>query len=283
MRAGVLLVGLSLGASAPLSAQLGAIGAATGAAAVSTEEGINSAPLLSESGLVLGDGWAVNAGFSLVETEVLLFDGFGGSEQATFSSTGLSVSGVFAPNPDLMLGATITPYLGVMLESPSGSSDDSGRGDASLFAKYRAWRSQDGRSSFAATGSVRLPVASDGFGQEGASVGASGAISHRLGGGSPLTLHGSLGFSVPTNEDDGVTAVNFSGAGVYRTSERFAFSGELLGASADGEYIVNLAPGARISAGQNWLVDLALAFNVGTSLEVSPFDYGFFVGGNYVP
>ncbi|MEZ4414226.1 MAG: transporter [Gemmatimonadota bacterium] len=283
MKSGVLVLGMLVGVATPAAAQLGAIGAATGAAAVSTPDGINAAPLLSESGLVLGGGWAVAASYSMIETTIGIFDPFEGATEGTLTSSGLSVTGVFAPNPDLMLGASITPYVGVSAESPSSTFDDSGRGDASIFAKYRAWRSEDGRSSFAATGAVRLPVGSEDFGQAGASLGVSGAVSHRLAGGSPLTVHGSLGFVVPTDDQDGMTAINFSGAGVYRTSDRFAFSGELLGATSDGEYAINLAPGARISATSQWLIDLAVAFNVASSLDVSPFDYAFVLGGTYVP
>lgn len=283
MRSGALVIGLVVCTATPAAAQLGAIGAATGAAAVATADGINSAPLLSESGLVLGQAWAANATFSMVEATVGTFDPAQGVTDATLTSSGFGVSAVFAPNPDLMLGASVTPYVSVSAETPSATFDDSGRGDASLFAKYRAWRSEDGRSSFAATGGVVLPVGSEDFGQQGASLSVAGAVSHRLAGGSPLTLHGSIGFSIPTDDADGKTTLSFSGAGVYRTSERLALSGELLGASSDGEYAINLAPGVRISANRHWLIDVAAAINVATSLEDSPFDYGLVLGGTYVP
>jgi len=296
---GILSI-MTLAGAGSLSAQFGVPTVPIGAGAVEKSmdgatdsqrsDALDSAPILSESGLVLEDGWAVNSFVSSYEVNSLITDGFT-IDDLVLTSTALSLSGVIAPSPDFMLGATLRPYLSVSAESQAfGNDEDSGTGDASIFAKYRLHQSDDGRTSVAATGAVSLPIGSDNsdsgglmFGQYGASFGATAGVSHRLADGSPLSLHGSLGFTVPTDEMDGEAVVNFSGAGVYRTSPKFALSGEVLGASSDGEYIVNLAPGGRITAGSNFLVDLALALNVASSSDVSPFEYGFFLGGTYIP
>lgn len=292
----VTLIGLAaFTGAAPLSAQLGVPVVPIGAAAVekgattATTDGIDSAPMLSESGLVLGDGYAINAFVSTYEVNSLISDGIT-IEDLVLTSTALSVSGVFALSPDLMLGASISPYVSVTGESQSFSDSDSGNGDASIFAKYRVHRSEDGRTSVAATGMLTLPIGADNseqgglkFGQNGVSIGATAGVSHRLAGGSPVSVHGSFGVTVPTDDLDGDAVMNFSGAGVYRTSPKFAISGEVLGAMSNGEYLVNLAPGGRITASNNFLVDVAFAINLASSLDVSPFEYGFFLGGTFIP
>jgi len=66
-------------------------------------------------------------------------------------------------------------------------------------------------------------------------------------------LHGSLGFIVPTSDEDGNTIVGFNAALVYAAQQTLSLSAELLGSTASmgGERFtaIDFAPGVRVRAG----------------------------------
>jgi hypothetical protein len=263
-----------LAAAQPAAGQVGAIGGAP-SSAVSGGATAARAPLFSESALVMPrGGWTAGAygGYTSGGIE-------GDFTSIDFSFTQLVIGGFFALTERVVLGAAIFPYASVSVDSDFGSEEESGRGDGLLYGKAQFWSSADGRTSIAGIANVGLPIGDDDFGAEGVSFGIGGAVTHTV---NQVSLHGSAGFAIPTDDADGETTFNFNAAFVYAAQSVLSLGAELLGStfSAGGERftIINAAPGARVRLAERVFLDGGLLFNVSTSPGESPFDYAFLIG-----
>ena len=260
----------------PAAAQIGAIGGAPGAVATGAEA-TAGAPIFGESALVMPKGsWAAGAyaGYTSGSVQSAV-------ASADFSFTQVMMAGFYSPVDRLTLGAMIFPYASVEVESGLGGGEESGRGDAQIYAKYQLWNSTDGRTSIAGAGSIGLPIGDDDFGAEGASFGVGGAVSHAL---DRISLHGSLGVAIPTDEIDGETTLNFGSALVYAALPTLSLGIELLGSTFSSDQLddrftsIDLAPGARLRVGDRVFLDAGILFNASTTPVESAFDYAFLVG-----
>ena len=266
-----------LAVNAPVAAQIGAIGAPGSIA--SGSEATSSAPIFTESALVMGRGmWAAGAYAGYTS------GGFDGPVSVDLSSRQLLLGAYYAPTEQLTLGVSVLPYASISAENNLGdSADESGRGDAQLRAKYQFWNSTDGRTSLAGLGSIGLPIGDDDFGASGASVGLGGAISHLA---DRVSVHGGLGFFMPTDDDDGETTIDFSAAVVYAAQEKLSLGLELLGSTFSFEGIegserytsIDLAPGARYRVAPRVFLDGGLLFNVSSTDDSSLYDYALVIG-----
>jgi hypothetical protein len=264
----------SLIAVAPAAAQVGAIGGAPGAVAAGSGATAR-APVFGESALVMPKGsWS--AGMFGAYASGGFDAGFGSTD---FSFTQVLVGAFFAPSDRLTIGASLFPYVAVDVTSDFGSGDESGRGDGSLYAKYQIANS--GNTSVAGALSIGLPIGDDNFGDEGASFGVAGIVSHTA---DRVSIHGALGVTVPTDELDGETTINFNGALMYAAQENLTIGIEMLGSTFSIEEIderftsIDIAPGARLRAGERVYLDAGLLFNASTSPGESLLDYGFIIG-----
>lgn len=257
--------------AAPAAAQVGAVGAATGAG-VAVENAHEGSPILGESGLVLAErGWSASA-YGAYTT-----GGVGeGGQALDFNVTQFLAGAFYAPVENLTVGVLAFPLTRVEVEAGAQSADDSGFGDLALYAKYRVHESPDARTHVAAIGQVGLPTAQEGFGSEGVILAGGLGVSHRLEGGS---VHAAGGLVLPTDDADGDAFFDFNAAGVIGVADRVGASLEVLGSIGD-ESVLNAGPGVRIRAGERTFVDGAVVFNVASSLDESPFDWGLVLGVN---
>jgi hypothetical protein len=204
-------------------------------------------------------------------------DGF--TSGTDFSFTQVLLGAFYAPSDRLTVGVSVFPYAAFSLDNDIGSADESGRGDASLYAKYQIASSEN--TSVAGVASLGLPVGDDTFGAEGASFGLGVVVSHTA---NLMSLHGSLGFMMPTDDLDGNAVIDFNAALMYAAQDNLTLGVELLGSSTTFEGIddryttIDLGPGARLRASERLFLDAGLLFNLSTSIGESPFDYGFVFG-----
>lgn len=258
---------------APGAAQIGAIGAVPGAAGA--DGSFAGSPIFTESATMLPRGRLSAGAHIAAVSQAMMLEGT--EVEVTVSQVLAGVS--YAPVEGLMLGFRASPYIAFEASSQFGSVDQSGHGDAFFDARYRLWRAPGGQTQLAANGSVQIPLGDEFFGAEGAALGLGAAISHQL---DRLGLHGALGASVPLDEADGQTAMNFSAAGVFGVTERIWLNLEMIGVASDGEHIVNLAPGARIGLGQRAFLDIGVLVNASSSVG-APFDSAALLGISIVP
>jgi hypothetical protein len=271
---GALALALAAVTAWPAAAQIGAIGAAP-AIFSNTDQTVAAAPILGESAYVLGRGqFGATALYGLTSGSLDLF-----ATQIDYSYSQVVLAAFYAPSDRVTLGIAAAPYLAYSFTSGGESADTSGRGDLSLYAKTRLWTSSAGVTSLGAYGSVALPVGETGFGHEGVLAGLGLALSHHI---DRVTLHASGGFAYPTKEVDGKTTVNFAGAAVIGASPAVNLDVELLGAHSDGEYVIDVAPGARVRLGTSFFLSAAMLFNASTSLAAKPYDHALVIGGSVI-
>lgn len=260
-------------AAAPASAQVGAIAAAPGGAIGGTEMTVRG-PVVTESALMLPQGmWTGSATVGVTGGS-----GFSGvAFDYTYSQ--LLLGAFYGVSDNLLIGATIFPYAGFEVEALGLSEEQTGRGDATVYAKYRVLGSADGRTSVAIAGALGLPLGDDVFGAEGLVLGLAGTVTHNL----PATsLHASAGVRMPTDEFDGETTLVWSAAAVYAASPKLSLAVELLGSrmstDLDTFSSVELVPAARYAVGRNVFLTGAVQFNVSSSPFDSAYDYAAMFG-----
>jgi hypothetical protein len=262
-------------AATPAAGQVGAIGGAPGGVIAGSGD-LARSPIFTESAYTLAkSSWSASAfgGYTSGSFE----DGV--TTGTDFNFTQLLLGGFYAPSDRLTVGASLFAYSSVSVSNSFGSADESGHGDASLYGKYQVWN--NGSTSIAGIASLGLPIGDDNFGAQGASFGLGGAISHNA---DRVSVHGSLGFTIPTDDTDGSTTTNFTGALMYAAQPKLTLGLELLGSTTKIDVIderyttIDLAPSARLSVGDRVFLDGGLIFNVSTSPGQSPYDYGFVFG-----
>jgi hypothetical protein len=262
-------------ATAPLSAQVGAFGAApAGLDAQGAPQAHVRSPILTESAVFSPAGtWSGTflAGVTTGSIDILDLE---------YDVTQTAVAAYYSVSDDLMVGFSFLPWNEISFTGEGETCASSGRGDASVNARYRVWESPDQATSAALSAGLGLPVAAEGFGAQGMVLGLGGAVSRQLDGAS---IHGSVGAAIPFDEEDGETTLRLGGAAVYGVGERVAVAGELLALLSDGEHIVNLAPGIRFQPTPRIFIDAAVLVNLATSLD-HIYDAGFVlalrIGGN---
>lgn len=275
--------GALLGGAAPAAGQIGALAAAAAAAGAGGEYALAGAPVFSESGLVLNDGWSVGAFGVTQSTSYSAFDGFNEFD-VDYTATNLAVGAFFAAGDKAMIGAVINPRVSAEFSSGGLSESTSGLGNMTVSGKFAL--SSGGSSQLAATASVELPVGDEDLTSQTATISVGLGASKQLA--ADLSLHGgaSIGMTMDdgdTQFDEGGTALSFSGAVVKQLNPKAWLSGELLGSSFDGEYQVLLAPGARFRAGERVFIDVGLAIGALSSDAVDPIDYGLAIGATLIP
>lgn len=271
---GPLALALAAITAWPAAGQIGAIGAAP-AVFSNTDQTVAAAPILGESAYLLGRGqFGATALYGLTSGSIDIL-----TTQVDYSYSQFVVAAFYAPSDRITLGIAAAPYLAYSFESQGMSADTSGRGDVSLYAKTRLWTSSAGVTSVAAYGSAALPVGESGFGHEGVVAGLGLALSHHI---DRVTLHASGGFAYPAKEVDGKTTVSFAGAAVAGLSPAVNLDLEVLGAHSDGEYVIDVAPGARVRLGKMFFLSAAMLFNASTSFDAKPYDHALVIGGSII-
>jgi hypothetical protein len=266
---------LQLAASPAAHGQIGAIAAAPGGAMGGTEL-TTRGPVVTESALTLPRGaWTGSATVGVTGGS-----GFSGVDyDFTYSQMLLGV--FFGLSDDFTIGATVFPYTGFEIEALGLTDEQTGHGDATLYAKYRLLGSNDTRTSVAVAGALGLPLGDELFGAEGTVLGVVGIVSHNL---DRLALHASAGARIPTDEYDGETALIFTGAAVYPASPKLSLSLELIGSRMSTEFAtfrsVELAPAARFAVARNIFLTGALQFNVSSEPFDAAYDYAVMLGAS---
>jgi len=275
LRLGVALV-LGIGAT-ELEAQVGAFGGTPGGLDATGEQAHSRAPLFTPGAVfgVAGE-WSATGLLGLTTGSFPA----GPAVTVDYQVTQTALAAFYAASDRLLVGVSLQPWNQVSLSAQGETLDESGRGDASLQARYRAWESSDGRSAVAVGGAVGLPVGADGFGAAGVVASLSGALSRQYGGGS---LHTSLGLALPFDDDDGDPTTILTGALVHGVGTKVSLAGELQARFAGGEHLVDLIPGVRFQPSPRLFLDAGLLLNVASSLENS-YDAGLVLavrfGGN---
>lgn len=265
--AGVGALAAALLWATPAAAQVGAFSGAPPSVDASGPQGIVRAPIVTEGAVFAGAGqWTGTLQVGITTGSI---DFPGGSVDYDVTQTALGVS--YAPSDRLLVGAAFLPWNRVSLSGGGESLSESGRGDASLEARFRAWSADDGRTDLAVVGGMSLPVGAEGFGAEGVIGSVGTAVSRHLDGAS---VHGSARLILPFDDSDGDSVVRLTGAAVYGVGDRTAVSGELMANFSGGEYIVDLAPGIRFQPAPGVFLDAAVLVNLATSFE-SIYDAGF--------
>lgn len=277
------------GAATPAAGQIGAIAAAAAVSGANQtgEYALSGAPVFSESGLILTEGWTAN-GFGVSTTQTVpFFDGFM-TDEYEFTATQVTVGAFAAVGERAMIGAVLSPYVsGEFTFSDNDTRSVSGLGDLSIIGRIALTESADGRTRLAASGSVLAAI-----GDEEVSSGTTGGsaglgVSHQLDARTSVHGGGSVSFSSDDSDtqdiDEGGSGFSFSGAVVRQVSPTAWISGELLGSAASGEWIMTLAPAGRIKANDNMFIDLGLAFGLASSDGAIPLDVGLAAGFTYVP
>lgn len=277
-----LLSGVALGA-APAAGQIGALAVAAATAGSSGEYALAGAPVFSESGLVLDQGWSAGAFGVTTSTGTTFFDGFGGAIDGDVTRSSLS-TGVFAAVGErAMIGAVVSPWISA--EASAGGQSQSVSGVGNLDIVGRLALTPDSPTRLAAGVTVTLPTGDE------AVVAQTSAVTGSLGASHPLdastSLHGGVSLTVTSDDEDsgfeGGTSIGFTGAVVKQLNPRTWLSGEFLGSSADGAWQVLLAPGLRFRAGERIFIDAGLAFGALSSDDVEPIDYGLAIGATLIP
>jgi hypothetical protein len=279
LRAGVLLLlGLAVaGQAAPLNAQIGAIAAAP--AVAGGQDAAAGAPLLMEHAFLLPQGQVALTALSGATVGSVAVPTLGGVVTVDFTYQQLLVGVYYALTDRFNIGVAAAPYLAFSLEAQGTTVEEHGRGDVLIGGKYSLWEAPDGATRVASYGSVLLPLGQTGWGREGTLLGLGLTAGRRL---ERVTLHAAVGVDVPTDQDDGDTAINLAGAGVYAASPRVALSMELFGVAAGGESQVTVAPGVRLQLGSSVALSLAAMFNAHTSLPQKPYDAAALLGFSLV-
>lgn len=278
-----LLGGALLGGAAPAAGQIGALAAAAAAAGAGGEYALAGAPVFSESGLVLNEGWSAGAFGVTQSTSYTGFDGFN-EYDIDFTATNLAVGAFFAAGEKAMIGAVLNPYISGEYSSGGLSESTSGLGNMTVSGKLAL--TSGGSSQLAATASVEVPIGDEDLASQTATISVGLGASKQLA--ADLSLHGgaSIGITMDdgdTTFDEGGTSFDFSGAVVKQLNPKAWLSGELLGSTFDGEYQVLLAPGARFRAGERLFIDVGLAIGALSSDAVEPIDYGLAIGATLIP
>lgn len=279
-----LLGGAFLGGATPAAAQIGALAAAAAAAGSGGEYALAGAPIFSESGLVLTDGWAAGAFGVTQSTSYTASDGFTDFD-FEFTSTNLALGAFFAAGDRAMVGAVLNPQVSAESTVDGLSGSASGLGNVTAFGKLAL--TSEGATRVAATASVELPVGDEEVAAQtvtfGVGLGASRALS------SDLSIHGGAEFSLiqddsdTPNFDEGGNVFSLDGALVKQLNPKAWLSGEVLASFSDGEYQVLLAPGARFQAGERVFIDVGLALGALSSDAIEPIDYGLAIGATLIP
>jgi hypothetical protein len=267
--AGATLAVAACVVSAPLHAQVGAFGGAPSTIDGTGTEALVSAPVVTEGAVFGATGlWSgtLQAGLTTGALEAP-------GASLDYDVTQIVLAGSYTVSERLVVGATFLPWNRVSLSAGGESISESGRGDASVQARYRTWSAPDGATTMGVAAGVGLPVGAEGFGSEGI-VGSLGAAVSRQRDGS--SLHGSAGVILPFDDEDGDSVIRITGAGVFGVSARTAVSGELQARFSGGEHIVDLAPGLRFQPAPGVFVEAAVLVNLATSME-QIYDAGFAV------
>ena len=246
-------------ATSPLTAQVGAFGAApAGLDAHGTPQAHTRSPILTESAVFSPAGsWS---GTFLAGVTTGSIDGL----DMEYDVTQTALAAYYSFSDALMVGVSFLPWNEVSVTAGGQTVSESGRGDASVQARYRLWGSPGQATSAAVSAGLGLPVAAEGFGAQGVMASLGGAVSHQLDGAS---LHASAAVVVPFDELDGETVLRLGGAAVYGLGERVSVAGELQALFSDGEHILNLAPGIRFQPHPQVFLDAALLVPLATSLD----------------
>ena len=266
---------IAVAAAAPEArAQVGAIGGAPGSA-VSANDAQVRAPVFVQNGLVAPEkSWSASA-FSGYTSGGFDF----GFSQVEYGFTQLLIGGTYSPSEKVTLGAFVFPYNQVNVTSNISSTDQSGMGDAEVFAKVSLMSSADGKTRLAAIGSLGLPIGDEEFGSSGMSLSAGAGLTHAL---ERVTLHAAAGLEIPTDDADGETTLQFGGALIYGASPTLSLGVELLGATAsiEGQRYTSIdgAPTLRLRLGQRAFLDSGILVNLSTSPGEALFDYAAVVG-----
>jgi hypothetical protein len=268
-----VVTAIAVAAAAPQAqAQVGAIGGAPGSAGIAGE---SRSPVFVQSGLVApAKSWSASA-FSGYTS-----GGFNaGFEEVNYGFTQLLLGATYAPSDKLTVGAFISPYNKVNAESDFTTANESGMGDAELFARYSVLSSADGKTAVAAVGSLGLPIGDENFGASGLSLFAGAGLSHAL---ERVTLHAAAGLEIPTDEADGETTLQFAGAAIYGASPTLSLGFEMLGSTASiaGQRFtsINGAPTLRLRVGERAFLDGGILVNLSTSPGEALYDYAAVFG-----
>lgn len=279
----VLTGGVHFGGATPLAGQIGALAAAAAAAGAGGEYALAGAPVFSESGLVLDEGWSAGAFGVMTSTTFEVTDGFE-TVDLDLTQSSLALGAFFALGERAMVGAVLNPHVSAELSAGGVSESISGMGNLTVSGKMGLVES--GPTRLAGTLSVVLPTGDSDVVSGTTNVSVGVGVSRRVN--ATTSLHGgaSLGFvsdDEDTAGDEGGTGFGFNGAVVRQLSPRAWLSGELLGSSSDGAWQILLAPGARFQAGERVFIDLGLAIGALSSDDVEPMDYGLAIGATLVP
>lgn len=277
-----LLSGVALGA-APAAGQIGALAVAAAAAGSSGEYALAGAPVFSESGLVLDQGWSVGAFGVVTNTGTTFFDPFGGSAEGDIARSSVSTGGFVAVGERAMVGAVLNPYTATEFSAGGLSETVSGLGNLTLVGKLAL--TPAGPTRLAATLSVALPTGDEEVVSQATDITAGLGASHPL---DALTsLHGGLSLTFAGDDEDrgieGGTTIGFNGAVVRQLNAKTWLSGEMLGSAFDGDWQVLLAPGLRFRAGERLFLDAGVAFGALSSDDANPIDYGLAIGATLIP
>jgi len=277
-----------VGAATPAAAQIGALAAAAAVSGAGSAAGddyaLSGAPIFSESGLILTEGWSANAfGVSVMSTQTFSDGQFSDDFETTISQ--MTIGAFLSVGDRAMIGAVLEPYLSLeqVRLSDDASASASGLGNLTLFGKLSLTESANGRTRLAATASVELPTGDEMVSSSATSFSAGVGASHQLDAKTSVHGGGSVNVAGGTDGVDGSTGVGFSGAVVRQLSPRGWLAGELLASAGDGEWQLLLAPAGRIRANDKLFVDLGLAFALASSEGIVPIDLGFAAGITYVP
>jgi hypothetical protein len=244
---------------------------------------LESSPVFTSGALVHDrGGFSIGGFFARVSDEE-------DTDFGTFSSDAnvFGFGGAFGVTDRITIGASV-PFVSVKGEIDGEELfDDSGLGDASLFAGWQLFRSSDDRTKLAALADVTFPTGSEDIGLgEATTFGIGGAISHQA---ERVSAHASLGFDVVSldveegsDADDSFNVINYSAAIVYRATDMVNVSGELFGAKpedVDASNAIGLGARLLLGADRNLFLDGGIVFGLGDEAD---FDTGFVVAATFV-
>jgi len=241
-------------------AQVGAFGGTPAGLDASGDRAHVRAPLFTSGAVFATQGQWSGTGLAGLTTGSLALVG----TTVDYEVTQTAFAAFYAPSDRLLVGASIQPWNQVSLSAEGETVSESGRGDASIQARYQAWASSDG-NSFAALGAgLGLPTGAEGFGTQGVVAAISGAFSRQLDGSS---LHASLGLALPFDDEDGDATTTLTGAVVHGVGARVSVAGEFQARFSDGEHLVDLIPGIRFQPTPRLFLDAGVLVNVASSLD----------------
>lgn len=256
--------------AAPVHAQIGAIGAGA-TRAVRGENLYERAPVFLFSALVFPQRqWSLGTYASASAID---------DPAGTAEAGALGIVGFYGLARQLTVGAGVNA-VATFTARPTDSCpdcreiDESGVGDASLFAVYQLWRSPQGRTKAAVIGRVTAPLGDDeidmGGGRASRVLGYNGVYSdvgltmtHNM---RRLTLNAGASVGVPSDDRD-QGFVQAGGAVVLPVGTSTDVSLEGLWTDFETGYVLRVGPGLRVRAGRRLVLDAGVLVQAATSID----------------